>query len=170
MFLHPQEKSLASNCILRHPSVWRRGLRTNKTFVTRSTHGNLNPEYVSVILPKPLTEPFRAGDHQNVKISLILRSIKFIPWVWGRCRQYKQQKETSKRRENLSPSSRKCASDLLFYYADDFICLSFRQEAGCTKDQWTLVRATHFWRMLITEVLIFINPLFKTLAHTFERS
>lgn len=66
--LHPQEKSLASNCILRHPSVWRRGLRTNKTFVTRSTHGNLNPEYVSVIsviLPKPLTEPFRAGDHQN---------------------------------------------------------------------------------------------------------
>lgn len=73
-------------------SIFWKGLSTNQTFVNSSTHESPNSEYVSLILPRPLTKPFRAGDSQNgeatshlevktAKVSLILRSIQFNPWV-----------------------------------------------------------------------------------------
>lgn len=97
MFLHSWERSLASNCTGGTPSIWWRELSTNRTFISRSTQGNPNPEYVSLILPKPLTEPCRAGYSQNkMKMSLILKSTRFNLWVGG---QQVQTVQTAKKKQ-----------------------------------------------------------------------
>ena len=164
MFLQPQEKGLASSYTLSHPLNPLGKVSIIQTFVTRSTHGNHTPECVSFILLKPLTEPCRAGDSQDNEGISHPGGLKnsFPGCEDHRYRQCKQQKGASKRREMCIWFT------LLLWWWFDF--LSFWQEADLPKDHYILVRATHFWRMLITVFLIFINPLFKTVAHTFERS
>lgn len=73
--------------------------------------------------------------------------------------QFKQQKKKNKRRGNQS--SRKCASDLLFHYVDDF--LSFWQEAGFTKrllysgySHWHLKNVNN--RSSYINLILFLKP------------
>lgn len=149
MLLHPQEKSLASNYALRHPLSLSEGVRSKPKLCSQFYSPEPQSRIDSPHSPKPLAEPFRAGRWQSKQ----WRSLSS-----GACKTQspgvRAAGADSTNSKKKPQSSRKCASDLLFHYADDLIFFLFSRKRALPKDHYAPLRGAHFWRTVVTEVLI----------------